>query len=347
MDTLPGCILITDTRGKILYANASVSSKTGFSKEEILGKKPGELWGGHMDRDFYKKMWGTLQVKKLPFMAEVENTRKDGSSLRENLYISPVLSAQGDVDYFIELQPLLHSAADEQKFQSDFNKLMSKQGLDSGLLMKQLIEWSSEKNKIGSVDALKQAGTHSDFSSLLGQLFLSYGRSAQLDDAQLVEAAKKDPERFAALYNKYRDRIYNYLLYRVSKDSRVAEELLQETFARAFHGLSQFKTQDYTYLSYLLVIAHNLLINYYRSPKPIYVEDMSVFKTSDALEKEEAFGKEDMWNDLENLSEAEKTAVLMKYKNDKSIKNIAEEMGKSENAVKLLLSRARKKLRTK
>lgn len=344
---MPGCILITDTRGKILYANASVSSKTGFSTEEILGKKPSELWGGHMDRDFYKKLWGTIQGEKKPFMGEVENTRKDGSSLKENMYISPILSAQGEVDYFIELQPSLSSAADEQKFQTAFNKLMANQSVDSGLLMKQLLDWSSGTDKSVRTETLTQDVAPPDFSSLLGQLFLSYGRSARLDDAQLVEAAKKNPERFAALYNKYRDRIYNYLLYRVSKDARVAEELLQETFARAFHGLKQFKSQDYTYLSYLLVIAHNLLLNHYRSPKPIYVEDMSVFKTSDTLEKEEAFEKEDLWNDLKNLSEAEKKVVLMKYKKDQSIKNIAAEMGKSENAVKLLLSRARKKLRSK
>lgn len=346
IDTLPGCILITDVQGKILYGNTSLTSKTGFSKEEILGKKPSELWGGHMSTDFYKELWGTIKGKKKPFMGEVENQRKDGAPLKENLYISPILNPAGEVEYFLELQPTLHTRGEEKKFQSEFEKIMAQQTLNAEGLMEHVLRWSSDEIAASSKQsAWILSCSNTNLPTLLELLFLSYGESARLDDAQLVESSKQNPERFAALYNKYRDRVYNYLLYRVSDDARIAEELLQETFVRAFHALDHFKPQEYTYLSYLLVIAHNLLINYYRSPKLVYMEDLSVLKTTTESRKADFLADRDLWKQLDQLGTAEKQVILMMYKEDKSVKEIAKAMHKTDNAIKLLLSRARKKLR--
>lgn len=55
-------VVVTDPKGRVLYANHAVSTHTGFSEEECLGKKPGELWGGHMPKEFYQKMWHTIAV---------------------------------------------------------------------------------------------------------------------------------------------------------------------------------------------------------------------------------------------------------------------------------------------
>ena len=55
-------IIITDQDGVIIFANDSVERITGFTKNEVLGKKAGskELWGGQMSKSFYKQMWHTI-----------------------------------------------------------------------------------------------------------------------------------------------------------------------------------------------------------------------------------------------------------------------------------------------
>ena len=49
-------VVITDPRGNILYANEAVTKNTGYLLDEILGHNPGDLWGGHMPKEFYQEM---------------------------------------------------------------------------------------------------------------------------------------------------------------------------------------------------------------------------------------------------------------------------------------------------
>jgi PAS domain S-box-containing protein len=51
-DMLGDHAVITDTDAHILYANKSAERTTGFSLEEMLGKNPGDLWGGAMPQEF-------------------------------------------------------------------------------------------------------------------------------------------------------------------------------------------------------------------------------------------------------------------------------------------------------
>lgn len=164
-------------------------------------------------------------------------------------------------------------------------------------------------------------------------------------DAQLIKNAKKDKEQFEALYTKYIDKIYNYFWYRVGHDQDVAEDLAQETFVRAYKALPRFKVTKKSYLSYLLTIAHNQLVNYYRSPKPISIEATGVdvpeeiwsdFETKDNIRS--------MWRAVQQLPLNEQDILYLKYQEGYKISEIAKIVGKSENAVKLLLSRTRKKL---
>src|SRR5437879_3875381 len=84
-DYLADHVIITDADGSILYANNAVEKNTGFSKEEVLGKNPGDLWGGHMPKEMYEKMWKTIKIEKQPFVAEVQNKRKDGTQYWQEL----------------------------------------------------------------------------------------------------------------------------------------------------------------------------------------------------------------------------------------------------------------------
>jgi len=71
---------------------------------------------------------------------------------------------------------------------------------------------------------------------------------------------------------------------RTGHQKDTAEDLTQETFLRAFKHLSHFQNRGYSYLSYLLTIAHNVLVNYYRSHKLI---PLSAFEGIDIPVSEE------------------------------------------------------------
>src|SRR3989344_6756396 len=76
-DLLSDHVVITDDNANILYANRAVEKNTGFSPEEVIGKNPGDLWGGKMPDEFYRKMWHTIKEEKKPFVAQVDKSKKN------------------------------------------------------------------------------------------------------------------------------------------------------------------------------------------------------------------------------------------------------------------------------
>lgn len=104
-DLIDDHIVVTDADGNILYANAAAERHTGFSKDEMIGKNPGDLWGGHMDDKFYEDMWHTLKVLKTPFRGEVKNKNKDGSEYWQELRVFPVIDEHREVRFMIGMEP--------------------------------------------------------------------------------------------------------------------------------------------------------------------------------------------------------------------------------------------------
>lgn len=112
--------VITDDNSRALYMNPAAEEHTGFSAEETIGKKPSELWGGHMPKSYYEEMWQTLSEKKLPFVGQVENKRKDGTPYMQELHISPILNSNNKVEFFIGIEPKIHNV---KKFELFMSKL--------------------------------------------------------------------------------------------------------------------------------------------------------------------------------------------------------------------------------
>jgi RNA polymerase sigma-70 factor (ECF subfamily) len=171
-------------------------------------------------------------------------------------------------------------------------------------------------------------------------------RHMDKEDIILIKRAKKDPSQYEALYKKYAQKLFNYFWYRVGHQKDVAEDLMQKTFIKAYEHLPKFNLRAYSYYSYLLTIAHNLLINHYRNPQTISLEsvgDIPDEVTQDQiLSRREAMGL--LWRAIQQLPEKDKDIILLRYQKELPIKDIARIVGKSENAVKLTLSRTRKNL---
>ncbi|HPB60370.1 MAG TPA: sigma-70 family RNA polymerase sigma factor [Candidatus Paceibacterota bacterium] len=165
------------------------------------------------------------------------------------------------------------------------------------------------------------------------------------EDIQLVSLAKQNPKEYEKLYTKYSDKVFNYFWYRTGHDKPLSEDLMQETFLRAFQHLKRFNNRGYSYLTYLITIAHNVLVDHYRKPKSIpfeAIEDIPFEITEDLERKSDA---ESLWRAIQDLPQSNRDKLLMKYQQDMSVRDIATATGTTENAVKLSLSRTRKKLK--
>lgn len=142
-DLIQEHLVITDVDGKILYANTAVLKKTGFSQEEIIGQNPGKLWGGQMPKEFYVEMWDTIKNKKMPWSGEIKNVTKDGKEIWVNLQINPVLDDDGDILFFVALEPDIterKKMAENLKNKSEFLDKMSRLMVDRELKMTTLKE---------------------------------------------------------------------------------------------------------------------------------------------------------------------------------------------------------------
>ncbi len=97
-------VVITNPDGRIIYANAGAENHTGFMITEMIGRKPGELWGGKMPKDFYDTMWHTIDAEKRPFTESMRNCRKNGEPYWQEVHILPVLDQQGGVECYLGIE---------------------------------------------------------------------------------------------------------------------------------------------------------------------------------------------------------------------------------------------------
>ncbi len=339
LDQYTGQILVTDIHGHILYANKALQARKGFSLKEMLNKKPGQVWGGHMQRDFYNKLWENLREKKQTFSGQVFNTSSKGDTLLEHIHIVPIFGKDGEIEYYLELEPSLLDDRSRENFERELNAVAQNQTRHPEDVLGLINRWVDSDQK-----AIFQ--NTSDAASALEFLAFRESQKEFDEDELYLHLAKEDPIYFQKIFVKYKNKVFNYLLYRLGNDVPMAEELTQDTFSRAFSSLPTFDYRKVPYLSYLLLIAHNLLVNYYRKTKPVLIEDPDTLSAS--LEDSDVSQEEEvqlLWEGVQHLNLVEQNIFMMKYREGLLAKEIGEKLGMTENSVKLHLSRGRKKLR--
>jgi RNA polymerase sigma-70 factor (ECF subfamily) len=167
------------------------------------------------------------------------------------------------------------------------------------------------------------------------------------EELKFVEKVQKDPSLFGVLYTKYLKRVYAFFWHRVGKSKAIAEELMQETFLKAFRALPKFQRASVSYFSYLMRIARNLLTTYYRKKKTVHLEELSDLPGANAADVEEGIEISRMWEFAGKLPDESRRILAMRYKDGLAIQEISAATGKTENAVKIILARSRKHISKK
>jgi PAS domain S-box-containing protein len=107
---------IANPDGRIIYANAAAENHTGFLVFDMIGKKPGELWGGKMPAEYYKQMWHSIAEEKRPFSGEMRNARKNGEPYWQEVHILPVLDPSGDIQCYLGIELNRDDAHEKEMF---------------------------------------------------------------------------------------------------------------------------------------------------------------------------------------------------------------------------------------
>jgi len=149
-DLLSDHVIITDENANVLYANRAVEEKTGYSLSEVIGKNPGDVWGGEMPKEFYEKMWHTIKSEKKPFVGEVKNVRKDGSEYWQELHVYPILDNKGEVKFFIGIEPDITDRKKSERFKSEFVGMVSHQLKNPLTTMRWTIEWLTKSSRLNA-----------------------------------------------------------------------------------------------------------------------------------------------------------------------------------------------------
>ena len=171
----------------------------------------------------------------------------------------------------------------------------------------------------------------------------------QAEERLLVEAAQKDPTRFAELYEINFERVYAFVARRVC-DRDAAEDLTSEVFHKALSNLRRFEWRGAPFASWLLRIAANAIADRAgRAGKELAVEDPpELGKEASALvDLEEVERRARLFRLVDELPDDQRCVIALRFAEEKSIREIAEELGRTEGAVKQLQFRALQSLRAK
>lgn len=96
------CIFITDRNGVIEYVNRAGEEMTGFSREELLGKKPTVFKSAKHDNAFYKELWDTI-LAGATYRNIITNRRKNGELFDVYNTITPLKDETGEITHFVTI----------------------------------------------------------------------------------------------------------------------------------------------------------------------------------------------------------------------------------------------------
>lgn len=166
----------------------------------------------------------------------------------------------------------------------------------------------------------------------------------------MVRMAKRGKRRgMEKIYEIFAEPIFRYIFLRVGSREE-AEDLTSRVFLKVFRRIKMYKESEVPFSAWIFRIAHNELVDYFRTKKPLFQSLDEVYEepSSSYYEPEIKLLEEELQKRivqaLMHLTPEQREAVVLRYLEGFSIKEIGEVMGKGESAVRSLLSRALRRL---
>ncbi len=163
-------------------------------------------------------------------------------------------------------------------------------------------------------------------------------------EEHLIERAKHDADAFGLLYERYVDRIYNYIYYRTG-DTREAEDLTARVFYRALGHMDDYRQRGAPFAAWLYRIAHNLVANWHRDRsrrRDVRLDEIVAIAEKKASPEHLAEQSEEarvLLSVMGKLPAERQQLLILKFVDGMSNAEIAKVMGRSEGAIKSLYHR--------
>jgi RNA polymerase sigma-70 factor, ECF subfamily len=165
-----------------------------------------------------------------------------------------------------------------------------------------------------------------------------------VDEWQVIAAAQRDPAQFGELYENNFDRVYAFIARRVPS-RQDAEDLTAEVFHEALRNLARFEWQGVPFAGWLLAIASNRLADRWRRVgKQQEVPENDWDQTGIDSKIEENLM---LFELVEDLPSDQRLVICRRFIDQKSLREIAQELCRSEGVIKQLQFRALRSLRTR
>lgn len=176
------------------------------------------------------------------------------------------------------------------------------------------------------------------------------GQVAQgADERMLVEAAQRDPAEFEALYELHFERVYAFVASRV-RDRATAEDVTSEVFHKGLANLPSYEWRGVAFAAWLLKIAANAIVDCAKRaarefPAPDDPPERAIRLDLQDSEMRAIEHSAQLFRLVGQLPEVQKQVVYERFVEQRSIREIAQRLGKTEGAVKQLQLRAVQNLR--
>ena len=164
------------------------------------------------------------------------------------------------------------------------------------------------------------------------------------DERLLVEAAQQDPAKFGDLYDRHFARVYAFVARRVrSRDA--AEDVTAEVFHQALAHLPRFEWRGVPFVAWLLRIAANAIVD--RAKRA--ARERGTPEPEDAVEPslEEVEHRARLFRLVDGLPPEQRRVIVMRFAEQRTIRDIAVRLGRTEGAVKQLQFRGLRTLRAR
>ncbi|MCD6429399.1 sigma-70 family RNA polymerase sigma factor [bacterium] len=177
-----------------------------------------------------------------------------------------------------------------------------------------------------------------------------------LKEKEIIQRAKRDPQAFGLLFDKYYQPIFGYILRRTANVA-LAQDLTSQTFLKALKKLKRFKWRNVPFSAWLFRIATNEVNAFYRYQKrhkKILIEDLpeissrinllkEVERAEEELKRKEEFLK--LHQCISKLNSKYQTVITLRFFEKKKISEISQILGKPEGTIKSQIHRALKELK--
>ena len=169
------------------------------------------------------------------------------------------------------------------------------------------------------------------------------------DDTPLVlRAIQRDQDAFGELYDRHVSRVYKHIYYMVGNAAE-AEDLTAQTFLKAWEAIDRYQVRGAPFVSWLLRIAHNLGVSHLRSKRETSQVHEGLVDDKPRRDPEhvaQQTAEEEMVRAaILNLREEQRQVIILRFIEDLEYPEVAEIIGKSVAAIRVIQHRALNALR--